>query len=293
MRIATNQYQSTMNSALQDANSGLAHVMQQMATGDRVLVPSDDPIATLRQSRLTSDDVALTQYQSNITALQSRLSNSEAVLNSISQGLQSTRDLLVWAADGSVTPADLNAMSGSLKSLHDSLLYLSNSTDAEGHYLFSGTASNQPTVDPTYAFKGNLVTQQVAVADQFTVGANVSLPMMGGFLQQLNTLVGQLSNPAVTTPGAQASVSAMIASLDTTLNAVAGTIGTLGGRQNMLQTLSSTHAAVKVSDEKSLLNLGQLNYGEAATALNSYNIAVQATQKAYAKVSQLSLLSVI
>ncbi|MBV8503240.1 MAG: flagellar hook-associated protein FlgL [Paucibacter sp.] len=293
MRIASNQYQATMNRALQDANSGLAQVMQQMATGDKLLKPSDDPIATTRLARLAGDDAALNQYQSNITALQSRLKNSESTLSSIQDGLHSARDLLVWAADGSNTPADLNAMSGSLKSLHDSLLYLANSTDAEGHYLFSGTASNQPTVDPAYNFLGNTATQQVAVADQLTISANVSLPTMGGFLQQLNNLATLLANPAITTAGVQGSVSAAIAGLDTMLNTVSGTIGVLGGRQNMLQTLSNTQSAVKVSDEQSELTLGQIDYGEASTRLNSYSIAVQATQKAYAKVSQLTLFSVI
>ena len=293
MRIASNQYQATMNRALQDANAGLAQVMQQMATGNRLLQPSDDPIATMRLSRLASDDASIDQYQSNITALQSRLKNSESVLDSIQDGLHSARDLLVWAADGSNTPADLNAMSGSLKSLHDSLLYLANSTDAEGHYLFSGTASNQPTVDPSYNFLGNTATQQVTVADQLTISANVSLPSIGGFLQQLNNLATLLANPAITTAGVQGSVSAAITALDGTLNTVSGTIGVLGGRQNMLQTLSDTQSAVKVSDEQSELRLGQVDYGEASTRLNSYSIAVQATQKAYAKVSQLSLFSVI
>jgi flagellar hook-associated protein 3 FlgL len=293
VRIASNQFQSTMNRALQDANAGLSEVMQQMATGSKLLKPSDDPIATMRLSRLASDDAAINQYQSNITALQGRLKNSESALDGMQQNMQSARDLLVWAGDGSNTSADLNAMSGSIKSLHDSLLFLANSTDAEGHYLFSGTASNQPTVDPTYAFKGNTATQQVAVADQLSISANVSLPTMGAFLQQLNALYNQLNTPGVTAASAQPNVAAMISSLDGALGTVAGAIGVLGGRQNMLQTIGNTQSAVKVSDEQSELSLGQVDYGEASTRLNSYSIAVQATQKAYAKVSQLSLFSVI
>jgi len=293
MRVASNQYQATMNRSLQDANAGLAQVMQQMATGNKLLLPSDDPIATMRISRLSSDDASIDQYQSNITGLQSRLKTSESVLDSVQQNLQSARDLLVWAADGSNTPADLNAMSSSVKSLHDSLLYLANSTDAEGHYLFSGTASDKPTVDASYNFQGNTSTQEVAVADQLTISANVSLPTMGAFLQQLDNLANLLATPGITTAGVQGNVSSVIASLDTTLDTVSGTIGVLGGRQNMLQTLSNTQSSVKVSDEQSELSLGQVDYGEASTRLNSYQIAVQATQKAYAKVSQLTLFDVI
>lgn len=293
MRIASNQYHTTMNSALQAANEGLTHVMQQMASGQRVLKPSDDSIATLRLSRLSREEASLTQYRDNIGALKSRLKTSEVTLDSIKDDLQATRDLLVWAADAGNTGDDLNAMSGSLKTLHDSLLYLANSKNAEGRYLFSGTASDQPTVDAAYAFLGNLQTQQVAVADTMTVPANVTLETMGGFLQQLNALTGQLATPGVTAEGAHANVTAMITALDQTLNSVSGKIGQLGGRQNILETLDSNHASVSLSNQQAALDIGQIDYGEAATRLNSYTLALQATQKAYAKVSALSLFDAI
>ncbi len=293
MRIASNQYHTTMNSALQAANEGLTHVMQQMASGKRVLKPSDDSIATLRLARLSREEASLTQYRDNIGALQSRLKTSEVTLDSIKDDLQATRDLLVWAADAGNTGDDLNAMSGSLKTLHDSLLFLANSKNAEGRYLFSGTASDQPTVDAAYAFQGNLQTQQVAVADNMTVSANVTLETMGGFLQQLNALTGQLGTTGVTAEGAHANVTAMITALDQTLNAVSGKIGQLGGRQNILETLDSNHASVSLSNQQAALDIGQIDYGEAATRLNSYTLALQATQKAYAKVSALSLFDAI
>lgn len=293
MRIASNQYHTTMNSALQAANEGLTHVMQQMASGKRVLKPSDDSIATLRLARLSREEASLTQYRDNIGALQSRLKTSEVTLDSIKDDLQATRDLLVWAADAGNTGDDLNAMSGSLKTLHDSLLFLANSKNAEGRYLFSGTASDQPTVDAAYAFQGNLQTQQVAVADNMTVPANVTLETMGSFLQQLNALTGQLGAPGVTAEGAHANVTAMITALDQTLNAVSGKIGQLGGRQNILETLDNNHASVSLSNQQAALDIGQIDYGEAATRLNSYTLALQATQKAYAKVSALSLFDAI
>ncbi|UXH76877.1 flagellar hook-associated protein FlgL [Roseateles amylovorans] len=293
MRIASNQYHTTMNSALQAANEGLTHVMQQMASGQRVLKPSDDSIASLRLARLSRDEASLGQYRDNIGALQSRLKASEVTLDSMQEDLQAVRDLLVWAADAGNTGDDLNAMSGSMKTLHDSLLYLANSKNAEGRYLFSGTASDQPVVDAAYAYQGNTQTQQVAVADNMTVPANVTLETMAGFLQQFNTLTGQLAVPGVTADGVHADVEAMLASLDQTLGAVAGKIGQLGGRQNILQTLDSNQASVSLSNQQSALKLGQIDYGEAATRLNSYTLALQATQKAYAKVSSLSLFNAI
>lgn len=293
MRIASNQYHATMNSALQAANQGLSHVMQQMASGQRVLRPSDDSIATLRLARLSREESSLAQYRDNIGALQSRLKTSEVTLDSIKEDLQSARDLLVWAADGGNTSEDLNAMSGSLKTLHDSLLYLANSKNAEGRYLFSGTASDQPTVGATYAFGGNTQTQQVAVGEAMSVAANVTLEDMGAFLQQLGTLSAQMATPGATAGGLRTALEGALDQLDVTLNSVAGKIGQLGGRQNILDTMDTNHASVSLSNQQTALDIGQIDYGEAATRLNSYTLALQATQKAYAKVSNLSLFNAI
>ncbi len=127
MRIATTQFHATMNTALQNANARLEHVMQQMSTGQRLLLPSDDPISNVRLSRMAREDAALTQYRDNISALSTRLMQNETALGSMVQDMLQVRDLLVWARDGSNTSEDVNAMASSLTALRDSLFYSSNS----------------------------------------------------------------------------------------------------------------------------------------------------------------------
>lgn len=296
MRIASSQYSSTMNTALQTANAKLSEVMQQMASSKRILKPSDDTIATVRLARLSREEAALDQYRENIGALRSRLQSSEVTLDSMQQDMQVARDLLVWAADGGNTPEDLQAMAGSLEALRDSLYNTANARDAEGHYLFSGTATNQPTVTlvaGVYGWGGNLGVQQVSVGDNITVDANVTLQDMGGFLTQLDQLVTALKAPGVTAAGVRGTVDLTLADLDDTMAAVSDRISRIGGRQNMLQTLEDNHSAVSLSNKQAALTLGQLDYGEAAVRLNSYTQAVQATQKSYAQVSRLSLFDAL
>ncbi|HEY0955770.1 MAG TPA: flagellar hook-associated protein FlgL [Roseateles sp.] len=299
MRIASSQYSSTMNTALQTANTKLSEVMQQMASGKRILKPSDDTIATVRLARLSREEAALDQYRTNIGALRSRLQTSEVTLDSLQQDLQVARDLLVWAADGGNTPEDLQAMAGSLEALRNSLYYTANARDAEGHYLFSGTATNQPTVTlvpgppDVYGWGGNLGVQQVSVGDKITVDANVTLEGMGGFLTQLDQLVTALKAPTVTAASVRGTVDLTLADLDATMGTVGDRISRLGGRQNMLQTLEDNHGAVSLSNKQAALTLAQLDYGEAAVRMNRYTQAVQATQKSYAQVSQLSLFNAL
>jgi flagellar hook-associated protein 3 FlgL len=303
MRIATTQYHLTMSQALQNVQGHVEHVMEQMASGNRYLLPSDDPVANVRLSRMTREEAALDQYRDNIGALSTRLTQNETALDSTVQDMLQVRDLLLWASDGTNNADDLNAMSSSLASLRDSLFYTANSKDQEGRYLFSGTLTSTATItyNPAatagarYAFTGNTGTQQVAVGNGITQSANVSLPEMEDLLNWLDSTVALLQDPAVDVndPATRANLVTSLTGLDTTLDAINGKIAGLGGAQNILATLDSNHGNVSVSNQQALITLGKLDYGAAATELSGYSTALEATQKAYSRVSGLSLFDVL
>lgn len=302
MRIATTQFHSTMNTALQLGQARLEATMQKMASGLRIMVPSDDPIASVRLSRLTREEAALDQYRDNIGALRARLSQNETMLGSMTSDIMQARDLMVWAANGANTSEDVQAMAGSLKALVDSLYFTSNSKDQEGRYLFSGTASTTPTVsyDPAaalgsrYTFTGNTGEQRVVVGNGVTQTANVTLGEMADLLNTLERTLSALnSGVTVNDPAVRAEVTAAINGLDSGLASVTSKVAGLGGMQNILETLELNHANVSLSNQKAAIDIGQLDYGDAAVKLNGYSAALQSTQKAYARVSQLSLFDVL
>ena len=298
MRIATSQYHQTMAQTLGSAQARLEHVLQQMANGKRLVLPSDDPVAGVRMSRLNREEAALDQYRENIGALSVRLTQNETALDTTVSDMMQVRDLLVWASDGANASEDLNAMAGSLVSLRDSLLYSANSRDHEGRYLFSGTASSQATIvhnGTGYVFNGNEATQLVTVGNEVTQPANVNLKEMADLLNQLDATIAALQTTGVNAndPAVRATLKANLEGTDTTMSAVNGKIAGLGGAQNILATLDDTHASVSVANKQALILLGQLDYGEAAIRLNGYKTALEATQKAYSRVSNLSLFNVI
>jgi flagellar hook-associated protein 3 FlgL len=194
-------------------------------------------------------------------------------------------------------------MAGSLVSLRDSVFYTANTRNEEGLYKFSGTAVTTATItyDSTqpigsrYSFTGNTGVQNVEVGNGVTQPANVNLNGLDTLLNQLDLTITTLQNPTVNvnTPTDHAQVAAGIGALDNALNSVNGTIAALGGTQNILQTLDGNHANVNLSNQQAMLTLGQLDYGQASTSLSSYTTALQATQKAYAKVSSLSLFNAL
>lgn len=302
MRIASTQYHSTMNAALQDASARAQEMLERIASGNKLSVPSDDPVTAVRLSRLSREEAALDQYRENITALDTRLQQNEALLDGMSTDLLQVRDLLVWGADGGNTPEDVAAMAGSLKSLRDSLFYTANSRDQEGRYMFSGTATNTPTIshDDTqpvglrYGWSGNAGEQKVVVGNGITQPANVHLDQMAALLNQLDRTISTFeSGVSVNDTTVRNELNATMTAVDGGIDNISTLIAGLGGARNTLQTLGDNHANVSLSNQQAGLTLGALDYSEAAVKLEGYSTALQATQKAYAKVSGLSLFDVI
>lgn len=296
MRIASTQLQTTMNESLQSASSNMAELLQKMSSGKRYLLPSEDPISSVRLLRLEREEAAITQYSSNIGALRSRLSMNESYLDGMTQDLMQARVLLL-GADDTVSKEDVKDIAASLVSLRDSLYFTANTKDQEGHYYFSGTASSTATLglDNTaaagsrYTALGNSDKQLVVVGNGVTQASNVALPEMAQLLNQLDLAITALQNP----PGYRPAVEQGINGIDAALRSMGSKIANLGGAQNNMQMMEDNHANVSLSNQQSVRLLGSLDYGAAMIEMDSYKLALQASQKSYGKISSLSLFDVL
>ena len=303
MRIATAQYQSNMNQSLTLNQERLSNLTQQMASGKRIRVPSDDPVDNVRLSRLQREEAALTQYRDNIAAIKIRLTKNEGYLGSMVNDIASGRDQIVWALDGGNTPADLKAMATPLEALRDSLFFSANTVDQEGRYVFSGTKTSTAPMayDATkpagsrYSYAGNTSEQRVVVGNGLTQVANDNMQGMEQLLNRLDATITTLGSATldVNAPATRAVLAANLDGFDQALELVSGKIAVLGGKQNILDTLDANHGNVSLSNQMAITDIGQLDMGVAATELNGYSTALQATYKAYGRIGTLSLFSAL
>ncbi len=303
MRIATSQYQTTMNISLQQNQERISYVNQQMSTRQRILLPSDDPVDTVRMSRLRREESSVSQYRDNIGALKIRLTKNESYLTSMVNDMIQGRDLLVWSSDGGNAPSDLAAMVQPLTALRESLFYTANTIDQEGRYVFSGTqTATQPiSYDATapagsrYTYAGNTNDQTVVVGNGITQVANGNMLGIETMLNQLDLSIATLGTPGVSAndPATRAVLSANLDGVDSALNLISGKIAVLGGSQVILNTLDVNHSNVSLSNQMALTDIAELDYGFAATELNGYTSALEATYKAYSKIGNLSLFAAL
>ena len=303
MRITTPQITALMHGSMSANAAELGKLMRQMATGQRMLLPSDDPIASVRVLRVQREEASLAQYRDNIANLSGNLSKQETNLKAASSSMLRVQDLLLWAANRGVNTADdMAAIASELDILKETIIGFANVRDEEGRYLFSGTLSDQPAVTynagtDEYEHSGNGKYRQAAVANGVLVDENVTaMQVFGPNLQMLNDihkLVQTLQDPALnpSDPAVGQQIADALDSLDRTHRDLLGTLTELGGRQNSLKLLSDSNQDVSLVNQKIEGELSSLDYAKASIDFNSYQLALQATQKTYLKINELSLFT--
>jgi flagellar hook-associated protein 3 FlgL len=303
MRIATSQYQAMMTQSLELNQESITYVTQQMANGNRIQLPSDDPVDSVRLSRLKREEAGIKQYRNNIAAINERLTKNEGYLQNMVNDMGPGRDLLVWALNGSNTPQDLNAMTSPLTSLRDSLMYSANTVDQEGRYIFSGTETGTAPITynaaaplgSRYSYTGNTNDQLVVVGNGITQVANQNVNGLEKLLNQLDQTISTMSSSTVNAndPAVRTILKANLDGFDDALNLVTGKVAVIGGQQNVLKTIDANHENVSLSNQTAILDIGQLDVGTAAIELNGYQTALQASYKAYSKIGTLSLFAAL
>lgn len=303
MRITTPQITAMMHSSMSTNSEVLGKLLQQMATGERLLLPSDDPIASVRMLRVQREEATLTQYRENISNLSGSLSKQEVNLKAISDSMLEVQDLLLWAANlGANATEDLAAMASELQTLEETIVGFANVKDEEGRYLFSGTLSNEQALifnenTGSYNLGGNDEYRQAAVANGVLVNENVTAHQVFGeqvdFLSNLRGMVETLLDPNLdpSEPEVGDKIRATLDSLDVTQRSLLGAMTDLGGRQNSLTLLKDSNADISLVNQKIEGELSELDYASASIDFNNYLLALQATQKSYLQINELSLFS--
>ncbi|MGF1721808.1 flagellar hook-associated protein FlgL [Vibrio kyushuensis] len=301
MRVSTNQYSQMMSSSLNNNSLGINKLMQQMATGKRILVPSDDPMASTRVMSLGRQQAALTQYQSNIEQADTLLKNQEVYLSNGVEILHEMRDKLLWAANDSNGPAEREAMAAELEQLQETLESLVNAKDENGKYLFAGNDVNTKPLDKdadgNWVYNGDMGVREVVVGDGVTMKVNVNAGDMFfsgdmDIFNQLDEAIVELRDPDFNAASNDV-LERSLDVLDATMGSISGSITDLGTRQNSLGTLGSGHSEVELFNNQLIGQLEDLDYADAMVEFNNYLLALQATQATYAKTASMSLFAIM
>ncbi len=268
--------------------------LQELSSGKRVNVPSDDPLAAAQMVANQAQASRADQYLQNIDTLTSQMQTASTALGSAVTALTQAVDLGVQGSTGTVSSANRQEIVQSLQGIQAQLVQLAN-TSVSGSYLFGGTATTAApyTLDSAspsgVTYNGNNGTNTVQIADGLTVQTNLpgSQIFQSSGQDAFAALQGLISAlQSGTASAAQTATTQLRAALDS-----------VSGQQifysNAVSQLNSTQTFLnqeQVNLTSQANNLVGADISKVATDLTQAQTAYSATLAAAAKILPTSLL---
>lgn len=294
MRVTDSQFNAVMQRSLMDNNIRLNKVFEQMSTGLKLNHLSDDPIAAVRLEGLKKTVSDNQQYQRNIENVQSQLTRYETNVNTLEELSQQVNELLLQGKNGTLDAQSRAGIVLELKSLKTEMLTTLNQAN-EGSYLFSGTdITNQAiSTTPPYTLNSNSGYRETKVGDDQYVPSNLTITDIIGTNAIFTDLDNAITELEVPTAGFTAALdSALDTNQDLHQNLLVS-LTDIGSQYNALDRLKETSIDMVFFAETVRSELEELDYAEASVELNQGMIALEATQKTFARVAGISLFDLI
>lgn len=136
-----------INQFLYNMNSNLGRMQKydyQLATGRKIMRPSDDPVGITRSLQARTDLSKLEQYNQNVADAKAWLTQTETSLMEMNEVVKRAYDLAMDAANATKTPKDRQASAKELRELEEQIIQAANTTFG-GRYVFGGyNTSKEP-----------------------------------------------------------------------------------------------------------------------------------------------------
>ncbi len=294
MRISSNMVPDIL-SDLQQSQSTLNTILQEVATGKRVNSPSDDPAASSQMVQNTVESGNVDQYTKNINSVLTSVQQANSALTSVVTSLTQAVSLGTQGANGTVSSSNLAAIAQQVQSILSSVVAAAN-TSVSGTYLFGGTETTTApyTADSTsstgYTYNGNSNTNSVAIGDNLNV--QVNLPGSQIFSSSGSDVIGTLSSlVSALQSGDTTQIKAATASISAAIDTVSQAQGFYSNAQSQLNAQETNLQQDTVTLTTQQNNLIGVDEAQAATELSQAETANSAILAAAAKVLPNTLLN--
>jgi len=302
MKISTSLYFDLATQQLSSVQAKLTKVQEQLSTGLQIVKPSDAPDKASLVTRLQSELSRQAGYQDTLKAVNVRLTAEETALKNTSDVMYRIKELAVQAANDTLGPQDRQSIALELGTLRDQVLSMANSQDSNGNYLFSGSRSGDAAFsqdkEGRVTYQGDHSRMKVNVGDNRRM--NLNLPgsdiftrvvrdddkgnKVGvDFFQALDDLTQAVKS------GDRINMQRGIAEVDTLQNGVSEGLGQIGADLGVVDMQTNVLDQVVLRLQATRSDIEDLDYTEAITRMNKDQLALEAAQSSFAKISQLSL----
>jgi flagellar hook-associated protein 3 FlgL len=287
---------------LQQGRTAIDQLQEQIASGNNINRPSDDPLSTRQLLDLQEQIDSGEQYSSNITKAETLLNVTNTALTSMAALMQQVKKIAGDMVTGTLDAAGISAAATNLTQLQSQLVDMGN-TRLGDQYVFAGYKTTQP-FSSTGVFSGTTDLLSVEIAPNSNVATTVSGGdlLRGGkppatvgsgatagqgpidILGSITALILAINNKD--TAGIADGVKNVKAGADQITVAQSDVAGRLVRLDNMKSMIASNQNTLKTV----FGDIQNVDYAKAGVMLSQQTTAFNAALSATAKLSQLSLL---
>jgi flagellar hook-associated protein 3 FlgL len=264
---------------------------QEIATGQSVNLPSDDPSAAAILVQNADETSQADQFERSLGGVQGEIQNADSALNSVITSLQQAVTLGTEGANGTVNSADRQAIATQVQGIQSQLLSLANLT-YQGNYVFGGTATqtapyvldaNSPSA---VTYQGNSGVNSVTLGNQFSLQTNLPGPQLFSasgtdMFQSIQDLITSLQ----TGNGIGTAVTEVGDSLNS-IDTVRVFFGNALNQLNAQQTYLSSETQQLAVEENTV---GAANLPNVISNLTTSQVSLEATLQSIGQTSQIDL----
>ena len=306
MRVSSVTMYEQSTASINRQQNDFLKVSQQIASGRRVVNPSDDPQAASRAVGVDQSKAITQQYEDSRVSARNSLAQTESILNSISDAVTSAKTLLIQASSDTLSDVDRESIASELKGVYETMIGQANAADGNGRYIFGGYKDDTPPFvkngdgEVEYVGDNNSRLQRVDASRLMPVTENgiaifQSAPSGSGvtdpdLFRTMEAAIGVLED---TPPGGateRASVlKASMDELESGLDNVLTVRASVGARLNELDVIDAVGSNRMLNYEQTLSDLVDLDYADAISEYSLRQVGLQAAQKAFVDIKGMSL----
>lgn len=274
--IGGTRFRMNTDIARQSALSArIARGQSDIATANRLQMPSDDPTASARAAqveRARTDTAAWSTIVGGASALAVR---ADAALGSAQDVVDRARELMTTLVSGSASDADRISAGDALHGMADDLDALSMTTDAGGARVFPDHAPLAVPVGPNAT-----VAPTLSLADAFANGG-------ASIATTLRDAAAALAQPA---PGPR---DAALAGIVAAVGHLADARAIIGGWEARLDAIATRLSEGDVASQEELAALTQTDVPATVARIQADQLTLDASRSLFARVNKSTLFDLL
>ena len=292
-RVSTSYQYNSAQSQIQKSGNAYFAAQRRVSTGRRINELGDDPTGVSNVISMSSVKAGLAQFSSNLDRAKSRFVSTENSFTEVTTLLNRANALTVSGATATIGQNERQAMASEMTSIRDRLVQLGNTKDANGDYIFSGTAAKTlpfTVASGVITYNGDLGTSKVEAAPGQTM--DLSLPGTQTFFttafDTLTSTITALQNNDTATLSNTSLTNIQASLVSASLNR-----GEIGNRVRTVMDYQSDQTRRIEELTKGVSDVTDVDLAQAITDYQSAQTAYQAALQMAAQGNKLSLMDFI